>query len=74
MTIPANTKFMGWTHVDYYGLDFVYGKYANASDIFSGCNALKTIVFGDENVKNAFLAAQGNANFVNSHGITLTVQ
>ena len=65
---------MGWTHVDYYGMDFVYGSYANASDIFARCNALQTIIFGDENVKNAFLAAQGNANTVGKLGVTLKVQ
>ena len=72
--IPANTKFVGWTHVDYYGMDYVYGKYANSSDIFARCNALQTITFGDENVKNAFLAAQGNAGMVQKLGVTLKVQ
>lgn len=74
VTLPANVIFSGWTHVEYNGMDYVYGKYANASDVFAGCTALRTIIFGDENVKTMFLAAQGNSNTVNKLGTTLEVQ
>lgn len=72
---PATvTALPGWTHVDYYGMDYVYRQYANACDLFSGCTALEKITFGSEQVKNMFLAGQGNQNTVNKLGVTLEVK
>ena len=58
--IPANVIFGGWTHAEYEGMDYVYGSYANSSDIFATCPNIKNIDFLSEDVYNKFMAAQGN--------------
>ena len=72
--IPANVIFGGWTHADYYGMDYVWGKYANSSDIFADCPKLETIVFGSDEVRTKFLAAQGNKSTINKIGATVALQ
>ena len=70
ITIPANVDFStnksyGWTHAEYEGMDYVYGKYASSSDIFASCPKIKTITFGSEDVKEKFFDIQGNEATIN---------
>ncbi len=75
VTLPASiTAFAGWTHAEYYGKSWVYGKYATSSDIFSGCTALESITFGSQEVQDKFNAAQGNAATVRTLGVSTEIQ
>ena len=62
--IPDTVKFAGWTHAEYYGMDWVWGSYANSSDIFAECPKIETITFGSEAVYERFFNAQGNSNTI----------
>lgn len=74
-TLPATiTAFSGWTHAEYEGMDWVYGKYAGSNDIFSGCGKLESLTFGSEEVQQMFNAADGNANTINNLGVNPVIE
>ena len=75
ITLPASiTKFSGWTHAEYCGMDWVDSRYAGSSDVFSACAKLKTVTFGSEEVETKFNNAQGNANTLRSLGVETMVK
>ena len=57
ITLPVTVVGLpGWTHAEYYGMDWVYGQYASASEIFAHCAAVERLTFGDETIKNLYLS------------------
>ena len=79
IVIPANVDFSssktyGWTHAEYEGMDYVYGKYATSSDIFATCPKITSIAFGSEEVKTNFFKLDGNrATFNKLSNVTIEV-